>query len=54
MQKIDSGIVVIAHVRSRTHFVLVTGFSVDTHGAVTVLDPLYNSSVYNTSEIFSL
>ena len=49
VQRISSGLVVIAHVRNRTHFVLIDGQR--TAGVYTVLDPLYSCTEYNISEI---
>ena len=51
IEKIDQGLVIIAHVRDKTHFVLVTGYSNGSHNAFTVLDPLHHSTVYKASEI---
>lgn len=49
VQRISSGLVVIARVRNKTHFVLIDGQKAA--GVYTVLDPFYRCMEYNISEI---
>lgn len=53
VQRISNGLVVIAHVRNQTHFVLIDGQNTTEPGAsvYTVLDPFYSSTEYEQSEI---
>lgn len=48
---LDSDMVVIGHVRNRTHFVLLNG-SEDYDNTFTVLDPFYNSTTYSYEDIY--
>lgn len=50
MKAVDTGLVVIAHVREKTHFVLLNG-SADNGESYTVLDPFYNSTTYAYEDI---
>lgn len=50
VKAVDTGLVVIAHVRDKTHFVLING-SVDNGEAYTVLDPFYNCTTYAYEDI---
>lgn len=47
---IKEGNVLIAHVRNRTHFVLVDGYD-DERQAFSVLDPFYDTSYYSFANI---
>ena len=50
LQLMKEGNVLIAHVRNRTHFVLVDGYD-EVKKEFTVLDPFYNTSAYIFSSI---
>ena len=45
MDMLKDRLVLIAHVRNKTHFVLVTGYA--SVGNFTVLDPFYNATSYS-------
>lgn len=50
LQLMKEGNVLIAHVRNRTHFVLVDGYD-DVKKEFTVLDPYYDTQVYSFTSI---
>ena len=50
LDALEGGLVVLGHVRNRTHFVLLNG-SVDSGNTYTVIDPYYNSTSYSYDEI---
>lgn len=50
VKALSSDMVVIGHVRNRTHFVLLNG-SEDGGNTFTVMDPFYNSTVYSYDDI---
>jgi hypothetical protein len=50
VKALDSGMVVIGHVRNRTHFVLLNGSEND-GDVFTVMDPFYNSTTYTYEDI---
>ena len=50
VEMFDEGLVVIAHVRNRTHFVLLDGYRNGTQ-VFNVMDPFYNTSSYMYTDI---
>jgi hypothetical protein len=46
---LKDNVVLIAHVRNKTHFVLITGYT--SGGNFTVLDPFYNTIIYNFADM---
>jgi len=49
---VDMGLIVIAHVRDRTHFVLITGY--EQPDIFNVNDPAYPTATYRYSEIHDI
>ena len=50
VQALGEGLVVLGHVRNKTHFVLLNGV-LDSGNSYTVMDPLYNSTTYSYKDI---
>ena len=50
VQALHRGLVVLGHVRNRTHFVLLNG-EIDDGDSYTVMDPFYNSTTYSYGDI---
>ena len=50
VQALEEGLVVLGHVRNKTHFVLLNG-ALDGGSSFTVMDPFYNSTTYSYKDI---